>query len=289
MRGVAAAIGLVLLSLLACAGLPSRARGEPVPPGAGQLRVNFGGTVLAIFTYRPAQCAEPNLLLVFHGVARNATGYRDYAQGLADKLCLIVVAPTFDKERFPGWSYQHGGIVYKNKVLPSSQWTVRYVPALIQWAQSKEGRPLEVFMIGHSGGGQFLSRVAAFLPTAAKRIVVANPSTHVFPNMARAPYGFGGVYPRGQDDASLRRYLATPVTIFLGEEDVGDKERDDREDAKQQGVTRLERGRNAFAAGKALAQQRGWPFNWRLVELPGVGHSARKMFSSQEAVEALRP
>jgi hypothetical protein len=46
---------------------------------------------------------------------------------------------------------------------------------------------------------------------------------------------------------------------------------------------------NVFNAAKMLAQQRGWRFNWRLVELPGVGHSARKMFSAPQALEALSP
>jgi hypothetical protein len=32
-----------------------------------------------------------------------------------------------------------------------------------------------------------------------------------------------------------------------------------------------------------------WPFNWRLVELPGTGHSATQMFASKQALEALRP
>ena len=46
---------------------------------------------------------------------------------------------------------------------------------------------------------------------------------------------------------------------------------------------------NVFNAAKTLAQTRGWKFNWRLVELPGVGHSARKMFSAPQAIEALSP
>jgi hypothetical protein len=46
---------------------------------------------------------------------------------------------------------------------------------------------------------------------------------------------------------------------------------------------------NVFNAAKALAQGRGWTLNWRLVELPGVGHSARKMFSAPQASEALAP
>ena len=275
--------------LLALALGASSASADPIPTGPAQQDVNFGRTSLRLYTYRPTSCVGPAVLLVFHGLNRNASDYRDNAQWLADNVCMIVVAPEFDKERFPTWAYQRGGIVYRHRVLPANEWTVQYVPALIQWVQATERRPVDVFMIGHSGGGQFLSRVAAFTATAAKRIVVANPSTYVFPNMAPAPFGFGGVYPAGTEEANLRRYLAAPVMIFLGEEDTGDEDRNDSDEAKQQGVTRLERGRNAFAAAQALAGQRGWAFDWRLIELPGVGHSARKMFSTPEAIQALQP
>jgi len=44
-----------------------------------------------------------------------------------------------------------------------------------------------------------------------------------------------------------------------------------------------------FTAGKALAQSRGWPFNWRLIELPGVGHDGQKMLAAPQASEALAP
>ena len=46
---------------------------------------------------------------------------------------------------------------------------------------------------------------------------------------------------------------------------------------------------NTFNAGKALAQARGWPFNWRPVELAGVGQDAKKMFAAPQASAALSP
>jgi hypothetical protein len=46
---------------------------------------------------------------------------------------------------------------------------------------------------------------------------------------------------------------------------------------------------NVFNAGRKLAQERGWTFNWRLVELPGIGHSAPKMFAAPQASDALAP
>src|SRR2546421_653455 len=83
---------------------------------------------------------------------------------------------------------------------------------------------------------------------------------------------------RGQ--AALRRYLEQPLTIYLGQGDIRDDERNDYPEALAQGAARFQRGVNVFNAAKTLAQMRGWPFNWRLVELPGVGHDARKMLAA---------
>jgi hypothetical protein len=72
-------------------------------------------------------------------------------------------------------------------------------------------------------------------------------------------------------------YLAgTKTAIFSGPSDA---------DA----ASRYQRGVNTFNAGKALAQARGWPFNWRPVELAGVGHDAKKMFAAPQASAALSP
>src|SRR5215831_12487176 len=90
--------------------------------GAGHHTVTVGGVRMTMFTYRPSHCAKPDLLLVFHGLGHNADGYRDHARALADRLCMIVVAPLFDKERFPGWRYQGGGIVNHGVVQPSNAW-----------------------------------------------------------------------------------------------------------------------------------------------------------------------
>jgi pimeloyl-ACP methyl ester carboxylesterase len=277
------------LALVCDTRLAPAAPSYSISPGSAQQDVRLEGTLLTLFTYKPS-CNNPSLLLVFHGVSRTASNYRNYAQSVADKLCMIVVAPLFDEKRFPTWAYQRGGIVHDGRVLPREQWTGRYVRIIQDWAQKAEHRSLTLSVMGHSAGAQLASRIAAFVPTAARRIVVANPSSHAFPDLAtKAPYGFGGVFPRSEEEQELRRYLATPVTIFLGVDDTGDKNLDDSAEAKAQGATRIARGRNAFSKGQALARQRNWPFNWRLIELPGVGHSASKMFSSDRAIEALRP
>jgi pimeloyl-ACP methyl ester carboxylesterase len=265
------------------------ATAAPIPPGDSELTADLGQLRMTVFTHRP-QCEQPSLLLVFHGLARNAKGYRNRARQLGDRLCAIVVTPLFDAKRFPSWRYQRGGIVEGRALKPPSEWTGRLVIDLANWVQKQEGRSMPYSLIGHSAGGQFLSRVAAFVPTAARRIVIANPGTYVFPSLdVDAPYGLGRVYRGAEAEAALRRYLATPVTIFLGQEDTGDDDRNDSRQARAQGETRYDRGRNAFAAGQKAAQARRVPFNWRLVEQPDTGHSARDMFASPEALKALEP
>ena len=257
--------------------------------GSGRQTIDVGGTRLTVFTYRLA-CPDPSLLLVFHGIARNAADYRDYARALAARDCLLVLAPLLDKRAFPRWRYQHGGIVRDGVVQSSDQWTGRLALALVDWARRQEGKPLAYSLLAHSAGAQFLDRLAAFVPTEAKRIVVANPGSYVLPSLEiAAPYGLGKVYAGGNGEAELERYLVQPLTIYLGQDDIRTDNRDNSPEALAQGASRHQRGVNAFNAGKALAQARGWPFNWRLVELPGVGHDAKKMFAAPQASAALAP
>jgi pimeloyl-ACP methyl ester carboxylesterase len=280
-------VAATLLSLtLGCYSLHA----APIAPGLGQQTADLNGLKLLVYSYRP-RCADPTILFVFHGLNRNADTYRNYGSVLGDKLCALVIAPKFDKERFPTWKYQRGGIAdTRGNIKPSNEWTGQLVVALADWVRKQEAKQLAYSMIGHSAGGQFLSRIAAFNPNDARRMVIANPSTWVFPSLdTDAPYGLGRVYPRTEGESQLRRYLAAPVTVFLGREDLGDEDRNDGPAAVAQGTTRYDRGLNAFAAARKAAQVLGATLNWRLVELPGVGHSAAKMFSSQQALDALVP
>jgi poly(3-hydroxybutyrate) depolymerase len=260
------------------------------PIATGRQVIDINGTRMVVFTYRPAGCSDPTLLMVFHGIARNARSYRDYARPIADRLCLLIVAPVFDEHTFPTWRYQRGGIVKDTAVQDPRDWTGSVVLDLVAWVRREEDRPLAYSLLGHSAGGQFLDRLAAFVPTDARRIVVANAGSYVFPSLEiDAPYGLGKAYSGADGEAALRRYLQQPLTIYLGQSDTRDDARNDYPEAFAQGASRYQRGVNVFNAAKTLARTRGWPFNWRLVELPGVGHNARKMFSAPQAVEALSP
>lgn len=281
---------LVLLCLV------SALNAEPYPAGSSKRSVNINGEAIELFAYKPAHYSGGPVLLVLHGLGTNAPGYRDYAVPLADQLGWLVIAPLFDRKRFPTWRYQTGGIVRDQRasgeftVEPDAQWMGRLFLAIIDTARAAESRPgLGYALIGHSAGGQALSRFAAFVPHAAKRIIIANPSTYLWPSRdERFPYGFGDLPPALANDDALRRYLAQPVTLLLGTADIKrDADLNVRDGAERQGANRLERGHNAFNAARQLAQEKGWPFGWRLLEVPNVGHSARLMFGAAQTMQAL--
>jgi poly(3-hydroxybutyrate) depolymerase len=242
---------------------------QTIAVGNGQSVATLGDKQVNVFTYRPATCDPHRLLVVFHGLNRDAGPYRDHARTLADRLCAIAVAPEFDKARFPTAMYQLGGS------------TVDLVAPLVAWARQAAAQPgMPYILIGHSAGAQFLSRVAAYAAPPAQRIVIANPSTWVLPDISTAkPYGFGSV---ANGEQALRAYLASPIVALLGGADTGSHNLTMTKEAVAQGPNRLTRGHNTFELAKSVAQKHGSPFGWTLVEVPGVGHDATKMFSAPQ-------
>jgi hypothetical protein len=250
--------------------------------------VDLLGTTVKVFTYRPAGCAPRLVIASFHGLTRNGAGNLEATRPLADRLCAFVVSPELDDTQFPTWKYQRGGMILRGALMPPGARTVDLVAPLIAWARASIGQPsLPYALIGHSAGGQFLGRVAAYTASDAAHILIANPSTWVLPSLTDAvPYGF-----RNLPDAerALRAYLARPVTVLLGDHDTGSHDLSMEPEAIAQGSNRLDRGRRTFAMAQSVARAHGWPFGWRKAEVPAVGHSAPKMFGSSQARDALRP
>lgn len=259
--------------------------------GAGRESALLGTQTVVVYTYRPPPCAQPKLLVVFAGYHRNADDYRDHAKGLANRACLLVIAPLLDRERFPTWRYQRGGIARKGKVQPQSEWTGPLLVQLIAWGRKWSGEPnIPYLLFGHSAGAQLLSRFAAYTPpTDAQRIVIANPSSHVWPSLEEeAPFGFGGIFEAQARKAKLRTYLALPITIYLGSADTDPEDKLLLKDppAMRQGATRYERGLNVYKAARELSRKRSWRFGWRIVVAPDTGHSAKNMLDAAQAKEA---
>ena len=266
-----------------------------VPTGKAQLTLDIDGIPIEVYTYKPERHSG-TLLLTLHGVGRNASGYRDHAVPLAERHGFVVVAPLFDRKRFPTWRYQHGGIARRSggdgnayALQAEERWTGALFLKIVDAVRALETRPdAPYYLLGHSGGAQSLSRVAGFMPTGARRIVLANAGSYLWPaSETRFPDGYAGLPGYDTGEAALRQYLAQPLTLLLGTADVKqDSDLTQRESAAAQGANRYERGHNAYRTAKSLAQARGWDFNWTVIEVPGVGHSARRMFASDAAASA---
>lgn len=258
--------------------------------GKSEVELTAGDVPLKCFLYRPATYKDGPLLFVFHGVLRNASEYRDHAVGMGDRFGMLVVAPLFDETRFPLAKYQHGGIVRDGKAVPADERTGAMVPKLVAAIRQREQRPdLPYYMIGHSGGGQFLFRLAAFVDTDARETVASNSGTLVFPRKdAPFPYGYGKLPEELATDAEMKRFVGQRLTLYIGDKDI---ERDEYLDvlpeADAQGQTRFERNQAAFAAWKKLAEEKRWPFRWRIVVAKGIEHDHEKMFDHAVCQEAL--
>jgi len=126
------------LAMIVSAAIASATPG--IPEGASKLELSVDGRTLAVYTYKPATYTNGPLILVFHGLARNAEEYRDHAKGLADRLKAIVAAPEFDEERFPYERYSQGGLTQDGAVRPRVEWTWSLVPRIADALRRQEGR-----------------------------------------------------------------------------------------------------------------------------------------------------
>lgn len=263
---------------------------DAVPVGASKIQVQFDDVKLELYTYKPDGFRNGPMLMVFHGILRNADQYRDHSIPMGDRFGALIVAPLFDEKAFPKPKYQLGGILRDGQAVPAEERTGEFVNRIAREIRRREGREkLPYALIGHSGGGQFLGRLAPFVQTEADRIVISNPSSYTLPTTKSAfPYGFGGLPESLQTDETFKAYLAQPVTIYVGSKDiVRDEYFDDSERADTQGLSRFERGMNTFQFAQRLAKEKGWPFRWKLVVAEDVDHDHEKMFNHDRCAEAL--
>lgn len=232
---------------------------------------------MAVHVHRPARWAPGGpVVAVLHGVRRNAADYRDAWAPHAEAQDFLLVCPEFSQAGFPGARFYSQG----NARAPVADWTFaaleQAVDAALCYHGDAPGRPFTLY--GHSAGAQFVHRHLLLTGAPrARRVVLANAGWYSFPDLATPfPHGLGGL---ALDPAALRAALARDVVVLLGEADTDPAHPSLRRDAvtDRQGLNRLERGRNFFAAARALAAAEGVPFGWRLRTVPGVGHVNAQM------------
>ena len=114
-------------------------------------------------TYRPyGYTPDRPVVIVQHGVLRNGDEYRDFWIEAADKHKLLIVALTFSNEIWPGVESYNNGRVFSAGGNPRhiDGWTYALVGNVIRDmidAEITDGQ--NVYLFGHSAGGQFVHRL----------------------------------------------------------------------------------------------------------------------------------
>ena len=237
---------------------------------------------ITLHTYRPyGHTPDRPVVIVQHGVMRNGDDYRDFWVEAADKHKLLIVAPTFSNEIWPGTESYNNGLAYTAMGNPRhvDGWSyalpARVVADLVA-AELVDGN--HTYLFGHSAGGQFVHRLMSSQSHAPwKAVTIGNPGWYTLPTMERKfPEGLGGV---GLTEQHLEHLLSYPMTILAGDRDIETQGEHLPSDppAMAQGPHRHARAHNYLAAGQAEAQRRGIACNWTLHSVPGVGHDGRTM------------
>jgi pimeloyl-ACP methyl ester carboxylesterase len=266
-----------------------------IPAGASRFRFPAPSTAkpdrtLRVYTYRPAgHGPDDPIVLVMHGASRNADDYRDRWIASAERYRLLIVAPRIDKRGFSWEEFRLGGIATNREAFPvpadgpeKATWTFTLMDRIFEHVRGvTRSRVQHYDFFGHSAGGQFAHRFAMFYPASLARFVIAaNSGWYTFPTAdARFPFGLAGFPdkpPLGPPDHAAM--FAKRLVVMLGKDDTfRDSNLLTIPEAEAQGRHRLARGRAFIAAGRAVAAERGLPFRWQLLEVPGIGHSSREL------------
>lgn len=282
---------LLIAGVTGCVASNGNRADEGLPPGSGAIRFEgLPGITMRAFYHRPEQYRTGSpILIVMHGVKRNADWYRDAWRPLSEQTGVLIVAPEFSRQAFPGGrSYNRGGMRQRDgKPAPADEWSFTAVERLFDAVRRRTGSSKDSYLLfGHSAGAQFVHRMMTFLPELrVKRAVAANAGWYAMPGFAeKFPHGLGD---SGIGEEQLRRAFRRNLVVMLGDADIDPNGRylNRSAGAMRQGVNRFSRGLAYFDAAKMEAARLDVPLNWVLQIVPGAGHSTHQV--KEAALRAL--
>jgi poly(3-hydroxybutyrate) depolymerase len=262
---------LLSAALLAAAMLHAEPVGaDDAPRGRTVMPVEIGGTApLPVHIYAPERAgADAPIVLVMHGASRNGDDYRDNWIDVARGCEVIIAAPEFSRERFPGSAHYNLGGLGTDRDEPRAFDVVGTIFDAVQAAYAPDTQ--DYVMFGHSAGSQFVHRYAMFRPDPRlRRAVGANAGWYTSPDPRIAwPYGLGGA---PETPPSLADIRALPIALHLGTED------NDPDGANLRRTPEaLAQGAGRYDRGLFMASLTGWP----VTRVTGADHDNALMVPS---------
>lgn len=210
---------------------------------------------------------DPPVLIIVHGLARDAQEQIDLFKPYADEYGFALVAPHFTERDYP--DFQRLGR------------RGRGLRADIALQQLLKSLPFEstgdgVYLFGYSGGAQFAHRYLMAHPEQIKAAIIAAAGWYTLPDPSVSyPYGLrlDGSLPAVRFRPG--QFLQVPVLTFVGDTDVERDENLRRSKSldQAQGRTRVERARRWADTMSAAAQRYDLETTYRLQLLKNAGHS----------------
>lgn len=239
--------------------------------------VSSGDPALHYRLYVPRH-VRPNrpVLVAVHGISLNADEQVWAFASLADRHGLVLVAPSFDAERFA--DYQRLGRVGRG---PRADLALAH--ALDELRSTLAIRSRRMLLFGYSGGGQFAHRYTMAHPKQVRAAVVAAAGWYTFPDTdARFPYGLrvGNALPGVR--LRQRAFLRVPILVAVGDGDL-ERESSLRQSTRidqLQGRNRVERAERWMQAMGEAAARCGLPSRVELSKIPTAGHSFAASFAA---------
>jgi hypothetical protein len=293
------ALLLAVLTWSATTGMATETRFDPrhesMPVGHGAFEVDgISRGPMIVYTYRPpAASSSSPIWVVLPGARRDAHrnlafDYYDTWRPLAEQYGAVLLVPEFTEEKWPGsWTYNMGNVRSRSlQPIPWRQTAFYVVEEAFRRAAASLGSHRRKFSIfGHGAGGQFIQHYV--LHSGCRmidRAVAANPGWFMLPDYEfKFPFGLRGA-PIGDD--TLRSAFACNFTLLLGTADVNYARLRNDPPARAQGKTRYARGLFFYRRAGVVAARLGAQFNWRLREVPGVGHESERMSPAAAALLA---
>lgn len=245
---------------------------------------------VTIYYHIPANVpADAPVLMALHGEERDGNAYRSDWINAANQHKFIVIAPEFSDAGFSGGDgynllnlFRDGDNPTMSSLNPDSVWTTALFEPIFLSVKSRFGLTTTYYVAyGHSAGSQVLHKYVMLYPkTSMKTAICANAGWYTLPDKTRLyPYGLGLV---PLSDSTLLKSFSKSLIVLLGLLDNNPNSAGLRhtQEADAQGLTRLARGRYFFSNASNLAQRASVTFNWRKVEVAGVGHDHTLMASN---------
>lgn len=234
------------------------------------------------YLYLPRKTrAQAPLFVSVHGISRNARQHARLFAPLAERYGVVLVAPYFERVRFG--DYQRLGRTGRGE--RADQMLDRILTEVGREVAVPTAR---IHLFGYSGGGQFAHRYAFAHPERVVSLAVGAAGWYTFPDPgSRYPHGVGTTTDLAGVHFHPERFLRVPARVYVGGADAV-RDRALRTGARldrQQGRTRLERGRAWVRAMRAAAHARGLATPYTFELLPGADHSFRRSVEHGDLAE----